>query len=92
MIKNALNVKSTLIVIPNNIVHFRSLNLKVKNQLLKNLRLIKGGGSHCVHPYKGGSAVCSQNAFRGRGGVKKGPKTAVILNVWPHMHLTKCIP
>ena len=32
---------------------------------------------------KGGSAFCGQNAFRGRGGVKKGPKTAVILNVWP---------
>ena len=28
-------------------------------------------------------AFCGQIAFRGRGGVKKGPKTAVILNVWP---------
>ena len=36
-----------------------------------------------MHPFKGGSAFCGQNAFRGRGGVEKGPKTAVILNVWP---------
>ena len=32
---------------------------------------------------KGGLAFCGQNAFRGTGGLKKGPKTAVILNVWP---------